>query len=98
MNSIGYRQRLTPVGIFGALLGICAPIALGFLLGEYAERVSQAAGNSYMSPPAFPAGFVIALSVAASIGWILVLIGREHYPVDFETVEPRREPQSNSKT
>ena len=83
MSGIGYRQRLTPTGIMGAALGIGGPIVASFIVSDHAARVVTAAGNQYMTV----AG-VAALSIASAVGWILVLVGREYYPVDFKDVCP----------
>lgn len=88
MSGIGYRQRLTPTGIMGAALGIGGPIVASFIVSDHAARVVTAAGNQYMTAPAFPVAGVAALSIASAVGWILVLVGREYYPVDFKDVCP----------
>ena len=89
MGVIGYRQRLTNVGLFGAVVGMVSPLVIGAVIADYTDRIADTAGNPYITwAPAFPAAEVIALSLATSVGWVLVLIGREHYPVEFDEAEP----------
>lgn len=78
MEYTAYRQKLTETGVIGALIFVSAQLAIGFFIREAFEisvsRYSAADPNDY---------FIYAglSGVAAFVGLIMILIGREHYPV-----------------
>lgn len=82
MQPIAYRQRLTQVGYIGLVLGIGGPALSGVLLIEFYEALMA---RSQMAPmPPSPVVVIAGLTVASMIGWVMVLVGREHYPVTYD--------------
>jgi uncharacterized protein YqhQ len=78
MDGKVYRQRLTRAGIFGAMVGILCPILIAMLFSSHFDSVAQSVMEG-KPPPDLPIVIILFLSVSAQVGWIFVLIGREHY-------------------
>lgn len=76
-----YRQRLTGWGWIGACAAVGAPVLLGLIIGNWAGNL-----DNQFYVPRFPAALTMVLSIATTVGWIMLLVGREHYPVREEPV------------
>lgn len=76
-----YRQRLTGWGWIGACAAVGAPVLLGPIIGNWAGNL----GNQFYVPR-FPAVLTMVLGIATTVGWIMLLVGREHYAVREEPV------------
>lgn len=79
-----YRQRLTGLGWAGVAAALGGPVVLGFVLGDYVESL----GNRYHVPRP-PVIEAMVLSLISLSGWIMILVGREHYPYAPPLESPR---------
>jgi len=89
-----YRQRLTTIGWWGAFLAIVMPALTGVFCTESIASAAEATsatlrGLSYSAYKAEANATTYALSAAATaiasaVGMVMLLIGREHYPVNLE--------------
>lgn len=88
-----YRQRLTSVGWWGASFAVAMPIVSVFFYMQYLDSSYEAArlygmGLGSMADSADGTAMNSAIAGLASAlasfaGLIMILIGREHYPVEF---------------
>lgn len=74
-----YKQRLTPLGGIGAIAAVVGPVFLGMGAKEYAQLGMEYAANPYITwaPPMNL--FIIGGYFASTVGWIMVIVGREQY-------------------
>ena len=81
-----YRQRLTILGWIGATMVVAAFIWVTNDISVFSARVSS---NAFLGirPPPFPIETVALSGILSLIGTILVLIGRESYPVAKKVTE-----------
>ena len=77
-----YRQRLTNVGFIGAILAIGSPLALGLFFSAYLADVDLALAAAGGEIPSFPPLLAAACFSLATIGWVMLLMGREYYLVE----------------
>lgn len=75
MTSV-YRQRFTSTGWTGLALAIACPAILS---GAWLSAASSRAGVGDLS-----IALVVVLLAGAALGPALILVGREHYPVQPE--------------
>lgn len=78
MRSAVYRQRFTEIGYIGVALGIGGPSLSAYLVFLcYSERLVRA---QFGPAPDLQLEAIIIGALAGAIGWVMLLIGREHYP------------------
>lgn len=87
-----YRQRLTQIGYIGLVIGIGAPALAGVLMLEFYEAMLSR--NQFGQMPPSPMLVVAGLMIAALLGWVMVLVGREHYPVIYSGHQVPGEPRN----
>jgi len=74
-----YKQRFTPLGGIGSLGAIFGPLAMAYGVQEYTQIAMEYAANPYIkwAPPMNL--FIIFGYLASTVGFIMVIVGREQY-------------------
>lgn len=83
-----YRQRLTPIGWAGLALAVVCPIASAAISHDWLT-------SPYAAPP--NAVYAAALFVGMVIAPVLILIGREYFPVAIPEPTAEVMPQASSE-